>query len=214
VYVFAYAEGSEACTVSYFSTMKDRVRQGKISMYSASGELLASAQTDDQGERCFPLPETPGDLKFVIEAGQGHRAEFTLRGEDLPDPADRAGASGGEGSAAGGAADSNAPAESGAEGAGAAASAAPGGPSGAGAAQAGSGAALTAQAVRSIVREEVRAQVGPVARALAEQEAKSRLPGLREVVGGLGWILGIFGIVTLARGRKKFPPDAVEKPKD
>jgi nickel transport protein len=55
--------------------------------------------------------------------------------------------------------------------------------------------------LRAIVREELKAQIGPVMRALAETE-DDRTPGLREIVGGLGWIVGILGLIIIVRGRK------------
>jgi nickel transport protein len=221
VYTFAWPEGDQVCTESYFSTRKDKVKNGKISMSKLDGTLIASAQTDENGGHCFPLPKNSGGLLFVIEAGQGHRAEFTLRAEDLP--ADDEAGDEGSGEAApsgtaGGADPSTSTGTSGASGdtssnsttgtAGQpsdASSAAGGAVQAAGAATGGSG-ALTAASIRNIVREEVRNQVGPIARTIAEQ-ANDRTPGLREIVGGLGWIIGLFGVIVLARGHKIPPAD-------
>ncbi|MDR2405640.1 MAG: hypothetical protein LBE27_04650 [Deltaproteobacteria bacterium] len=190
VYIFAYPNGDEVCTESYF-TKKDRVKNGTISMFYADGTLIQSAKTDTDGNYCFPLPKVKGDLLFVIEAGEGHRGEFKLREEDLPspDPATDTG-SVSETEPAASAASSASGAASGAAGAPVPSTSSPPGASSA-----------SSDEIRQVVRSELKSQLGPIMRALAEQN-DDKTPGLREIVGGLGWIVGLLGIITLARGRK------------
>jgi hypothetical protein len=83
VFTFAYTQGNQVCTESYFSTRKDIVKDGTISMFGSDGKLIAKSQTDDKGAHCFALPNPLQDVKFVIEAGEGHIGEFSLRKEDL-----------------------------------------------------------------------------------------------------------------------------------
>jgi nickel transport protein len=83
--VFIYArpdhpgspDGERICTESWFSK-KNKVKGGEVRMEDARGELLASGVTDDAGIACFPTPAGAGDLRFIVLAGQGHRAEFIL----------------------------------------------------------------------------------------------------------------------------------------
>jgi nickel transport protein len=219
VYVFAYASGDEICTESYF-TRKDRVIGGKISMSDASGNELASASTGEDGNHCFKAPQGEGDLTFIVLAGEGHRGEFTFPAADRPRPAaaspdDSASAPGSSGDASGSADTSgnasgspdtsgNAPGSQDSAGAAATAVTASGSAASAGAAGTASGGAapagLSADAARSIVREELKAQIGPLARALAEAR-EDKTPGLREIVGGLGWLAGISGLVLWLKRR-------------
>ncbi|MDR2339898.1 MAG: hypothetical protein LBF40_07190 [Deltaproteobacteria bacterium] len=186
VYLFAYANGDEVCTESYFSK-NSRVMGGTVTMSDANGTLLESAGTGDDGNHCFPMPKTQGDLLFAVDAGQGHRAEFRLRAEDRPDPgeADAAPPAPGAGGGPGAAPEQAPPATN------------PG---------AGAGGALSQGDVRAIVREELKSQLGPIARTLAEAK-DDKTPGLREIVGGLGWIVGLLGVIILARGRKPPTPE-------
>jgi nickel transport protein len=181
VYIFAYPNGDEVCTESYFSK-KDRVRNGTISMYTSDGTLIQSAQTDNDGNYCFPLPKSRSDLQFVIEAGEGHRGQFTLRAEDLPDLSDNQDTLPDSAQK-----DPKSPESE---------------PQSAPSQDANAiSTTLSAQEIRSIIREELKAQLGPIMRNLAEQK-DDKTPGLREIVGGLGWIVGLLGIITLARGTR------------
>jgi nickel transport protein len=61
-----------------------------VKLLAESGDELSTTQTDRDGEFSFSLSEIPdpalssGDLKVVLDAGPGHRAEWTLRAADLP----------------------------------------------------------------------------------------------------------------------------------
>jgi nickel transport protein len=85
VFIYARPDGERICTESWFSK-KNRVKGGEVRMENAQGKLLASGVTDDAGIACFPVPAGAGDLRFIVLAGQGHRAEFTLPAlrEELP----------------------------------------------------------------------------------------------------------------------------------
>ncbi|MDR1043540.1 MAG: cobalamin biosynthesis protein CbiL [Candidatus Adiutrix sp.] len=172
VFIFAWVDAGRICTESYF-TKKSRVRGGRVSMRDLSGNTLESGVTDEEGLFCFKPPDQREGLLFVVEAGEGHRAEFRLRAEDLPPP--------------------EAAVPAGPEADSAEASALPAPP--------GLSADLETR-LRNIVREELRAQLGPINRALAESENAGE-PGLREIVGGLGWLAGLAGLAFWLAGRRK-----------
>jgi nickel transport protein len=175
VYIFGWAEGDQICTDSYF-TRTDKVQGGVVKILQ-NDQVLAEGQTNDQGEACFPRPKVPGDLVLVVEAGEGHRADFNLRAADLPPLTEET---------------PPAPVETGAE-----------SPKSLPQSTA-RAAAVSLDEVRTIVRDELRVQLSPFSRALAEsQTAGAGPPSLREIVGGLGWILGVFGLVFFLSGRKK-----------
>ncbi|MDR0621361.1 MAG: hypothetical protein LBJ61_05745, partial [Deltaproteobacteria bacterium] len=160
VFIFAWPQGDQICTQSYFSK-KSPVRQGTVSILDQSGAVLDTAKTDDKGDVCFNRPQTTSDLTFVVEAGEGHRAEFKLREADLP-PLDPAAS----------------PTDPEPEGE-VTASASPTGTAGVASIPAGSTADL--QAIRSVVRAELGAQLGPITKALAEADDKSPTP--RDIIG-------------------------------
>ena len=82
VYIYAWAGPDEICTDSYFNR-KSKVKNGEIQALTPDGNLLFKAHTDDEGKACFPLPDEAMDIEFVVLAGEGHKAYFKLRAEDI-----------------------------------------------------------------------------------------------------------------------------------
>ena len=83
VYVFARVEGDRIITESYFGDER-KVKNGVIKVYDPSGELLLEGKTDEKGLFSFRIPKET-DLKIVLEASMGHRAEYELKAEELTD---------------------------------------------------------------------------------------------------------------------------------
>lgn len=173
VFIFAWVDGGQICTESYFSK-KNKVRGGAVRMFDDQGRELQSGITDDQGSFCFAPPAELTGLVFVIEAGEGHRGEFSLTAADLRG--------------------SSPPA----------AEAVPGLPSAkvAEPAPAGPGPLIDESALRSIIREELQAQLAPIKKSLAKS-GNGQGPGWREAVGGLGWLAGLAGFALWRASRKK-----------
>ncbi len=181
-YIFAWVDGERVCSESYFAK-KSKIRGGAVTVQSSSGRTLAEGRTDERGLWCFPAPPVQ-DLHFAVNAGQGHRAEFVLPARNFP--------------------------------AGNARTAPPSTPAAAdGARQAPEVASPDAvssksmdrdktpvatpdalrEMVREAVREELQTQLSPIRQALAEQNADSG-PSLRDIAGGLGWIVGLAGLAA------------------
>lgn len=62
------------------------VFKGGVRLETADGGTLFRGVTNDSGELTFPLPETgkgSGDLRVVLEAGLGHRAEWLMKTDEL-----------------------------------------------------------------------------------------------------------------------------------
>jgi nickel transport protein len=83
VIIFAYAEGNTIHTESKF-VPDTPVRQGKIEvMDKKTGKVLLTGLTDDQGKFSFKIPATAVaqkmDLNIVIEAAMGHRGSWLLK---------------------------------------------------------------------------------------------------------------------------------------
>jgi len=85
VSIFAWVDNATVYTESKFSggrTPKD----SPVIVYDLTGKKLLQGTTDNQGRYSFPSPEADG-LRIVLEAGQGHQAEWTVSAEELTDAA-------------------------------------------------------------------------------------------------------------------------------
>jgi nickel transport protein len=181
VYIFAWGEGDQICSDSYFSK-KSPVRQGKVVIYDQQGQELDSLVTDDQGRGCFKRPQASGDFRLVVQAGEGHQAEFNLRAANLPDIVSSAPPTSPETSSDAAAAttitDGTAvnPSLS-------------------------AGSQPDIEAIREAVRQELASQLGPIIRELSAQAA-DQTPKFKEIFGGIGWLAGIFGLAFWWSGKK------------
>ncbi len=80
VNVFAWAEGDIVYVECKFSGGK-KIVGGNIIVSDSSGVVLLTGRTNDQGEFSFKRPQLT-DLKIILNAGMGHRAEWTLPVDD------------------------------------------------------------------------------------------------------------------------------------
>ena len=168
IYIFAYQEHSRICTNSYFGG-KAKVRGGWVSMITVAGEVLATAQTDEQGNACFERPDSVQDLIFRVEAGGGHQAEFELAASSL---------------GSGDSSESNQkPVDSQDAVAGVSAS--------------------SPVCAGGLTRDDLHGALSPIMLKLAEMESEqnSRV-NLKDIIGGLGWVIGLSGAAFWAAGRK------------
>jgi len=84
VNIFAYVEGDKVYTESYFNDGKKCI-DSKIEVFDNQGNKLLEGLTDKEGEFSFEVPSEDGDLKIVLTASMGHRAEYTIRTDELRD---------------------------------------------------------------------------------------------------------------------------------
>jgi nickel transport protein len=175
VTVFAWAEGDRVFTESKFSGGK-MVKDGKVEVFDSSGSLLLEGRTDDNGTFAFKAPVI-ADLKIVLTAGMGHRNSWLLSAAEL-----------GKGEPAG-----DAIAAFSAEAAGVDQRDEMGPPS----AEAG----LTAREIEAIVARQLEEKITPLARMVAASQEKG--PTIGEILGGLGYILGLVGLGAYVRYRKE-----------
>lgn len=180
--IFAWLEGDSVMVECGFNRSSP-VRSGLITVFDgANGKELLQGHTDDKGHFSFPVPPAARaghGLRIQIAAGEGHRNEWIMDASEF---------SGADAPAA-------SPMEK-AEGAGGAqGAAAPSAP-----AQTQAGRPATADDVRAIVNAALDAKLGPIRRDLAAQVNAG--PGLRDIIGGIGWILGLAGMGLYFRGRR------------
>ncbi len=177
ILVFAYAEGDAIHIESKFVPATP-VRQGKVMvMLEKSGQVLLTGQTDDQGKFTFKIPSEAAaqklDLKIVVEAAMGHRGEWLLKADSY-----LGGATPGK-------------------------NAAPAAPAPAPSPAAPSTKAATPdpQALEAALNKALERQLAPIRESLAELAV--RRTSLADIVGGLGYILGIFGLWAYFQGKRR-----------
>ena len=76
VNIFAYVDDGKVFTESYFANGGACVNS-EITVFDGEGRELLTGTTDDKGLFSFDAPEQT-DLKIVLNAGMGHRAEYSL----------------------------------------------------------------------------------------------------------------------------------------
>ncbi|GAB1410481.1 hypothetical protein MASR1M90_16350 [Desulfovibrionales bacterium] len=177
VNMFAYVDGTDVVVECGYSKSK-RVNRGQVDVFAASdGQLLLQATTDEQGELRFPIPEhalaTHTDLHLVLKAGEGHQTDWTVKAEEfasvhMPQSQPAPPALAAEPAALPQSA-TQAPAP--------AVSASP---------------ALTRAELEDVLSTVLDAKLAPLKRAMLEEND----PGLREIIGGIGWIFGLVGVAA------------------
>ena len=181
VNVFAYVDGGDIVVECSYSKSK-RVNHGAIEVLdAASGEVLLAGETDENGHFRFPVPEAAkaagNGLRIVLRAGEGHQNDWVVEASEfMPAPARAQ-----EPVAPDTAGVSTAPAEA------TPAATAPAG--------------LTRTDVEEVVNAALDARLAPIRRALLEQTEQG--PGMREIIGGIGWIFGLVGVAAYFRGRPR-----------
>ncbi len=81
-HVFAHAEGNSIVGEAYFHG-GDPVQGATVVALDPSGQELAVTTTDQQGRFAFELT-AHCDYRLVVDAGEGHVAEYTVRADELP----------------------------------------------------------------------------------------------------------------------------------
>ena len=85
VNIFAYVEGDKVYTESYFNDGKKCI-DSKIEVFDNQGNKLLEGLTDEEGMFSFEIPSKDvidGDLKVVLTASMGHRAEYSVSADEL-----------------------------------------------------------------------------------------------------------------------------------
>ncbi len=112
------------------------------------------------------------DLRIVLEATMGHKTEFTLKAEELGGDVEEAQTP-----------SEQTPKESEIR------------------AESSTGVEVDREEIRRVVEESLDLKLKPVLRQLAKLQEEEG-PGLTEAVGGIGYIVGLMGLVLYVRSRK------------
>ena len=78
VSAYAYREGDKVIGECYFADGSP-CQNSPVEVYDSNGKKILQTTTDEKGKFSFKTQET-GELKIVIPAGEGHRAEYRLEG--------------------------------------------------------------------------------------------------------------------------------------
>lgn len=180
VNVWAYAEGDTVLTESYFSDGR-KCQHCTITVYDGEGNKLLEGKTDTEGSFSFRAP-VKTDLLIVLDAGMGHRAEYKLSASDLPDTLPTVPSR--EGKKAPqtpmpGLEESVPPPEQ-----------SPGAP----------GAKIPIAELEQVVEKVLEKKFAPIRQMLVESQMER--PSFTEIVGGIGYIMGIMGLVMYFKSRK------------
>lgn len=179
VLVFAYAEGNTIQVEGKF-VPNTPVRQGKVMVLDKkTDKVLLTGKTNDQGKFSFKIPAAAAaqkmDLKIVVEAAMGHQGYWLLKAASYLPGMKKAGAA-------------PAPAASPAA---MPSSAAPGAKT----------APVDTKMLEEVVNKALTRQLGPIHEKLAEMAVhRTSLP---DILGGLGYILGFFGLWAYFQSKRK-----------
>ena len=180
--VFAFVDGGEIQVECSFSRGRP-AQQGKVEVKDAvTGAALLSGVTNADGLFRFAVPDKVRDLGhdllIVVNAGEGHQGQWRIAAVELTRPAEGAAVA--------------TPVASEPRGSDSAAS------SGQRSEQA---ITVTPQELERIIAAALEQKIAPLRQMLAEQYNAD--PSLRDIIGGIGWLLGLAGIAAWARVRRE-----------
>ena len=181
VLVYAFAEGDTIHTESKF-VGSGPVQKGDVKVQDQKdGTVLLTGTTDEKGKFSFKIPPEAvserSDLLIIVGASLGHQGEWLLKADNyLP----RTGVK------ATGAPESHTGVASPASGAGT-----PGAKIG----------AVDQQALEEAMNKVMERQLAPIKEMLADLSVRRRT--FPEIIGGLGYIVGIFGVVAYFMSKKQ-----------
>ena len=183
VKVFAYGEGEKIVTKSYFSNGKAVVNASLIVENNSTGETLLQGKTGTDGLFEFPVPagaqRGKADLKIILNTGEGHRAEWLLPAEEYLEDDKRE-------IKKETAASTSMSGEKNEE---------------HNLSSAGDKSSCNEEVVARIVEDTLDRKLAPLKAML--QDSRDSGPGLRDIVGGVGYIVGLAGVVAYMSSRKK-----------
>lgn len=175
VTIFAWFDGDMVHTESKFSGGK-RVKDGKVDVFDGNGNLLLTGRTDEDGAFSFRPPRIT-DLNIVLIAGMGHQNSWRLPAAELGST-------------------ETAPASSVP-----AAPAASENRSTPDPTQPTAPQHLTAEEIEAIVARQLDKRIQPLMRMMAATQENR--PTLSDVIGGIGYIIGLVGVAAYFRYRRE-----------
>ncbi len=183
VNVFAWVDGDSIQVECGFSK-KRKVRHGRLTVSDlTTGATLLEGTTDEQGLFRFqPDPlflKTGHGLHILLNAGEGHQSEWKVFPEELLPLLPSSGSPHGDRQAVLGDTAIAVPS---------------------GGAQGQAVVSLTVAELERVMDRVLETRLAPIRQRLARQEDSG--PDVRDVVGGLGWLLGLLGLATYMKCKR------------
>ena len=166
VNVFAYVEGEKIYTESYFNDGKKCI-YSKIEVFDNQGNKLLEGLTDKEGEFSFEVPSEDGDLKIVLTASMGHRAEYSISADEI------------RGSAGLIKEENEEPVSI----------------------VSPETSLVDLKEIQSIIEDTLDEKLKPIMREI--KKSREDKISSTEIIGGIGYIIGIFGIIAYFLSRKR-----------
>ena len=182
--VFAWIEGDTVYVESKFSGGRKPVA-ASVEVYDTQDNLLLEGKTDDQGTFSFKVPRKTA-MKVVLLAGMGHRGEWAIPISELDDV--DPGRS------------SSVPAITQKQ------------PSSTALEHTGDSettknddavlaTTVTADEIKNVVEETIDAKLKPIMKILVESQQSG--PSVPDILGGIGYILGLVGVAAYFSSRRR-----------
>jgi len=175
--MFAYVEGDEIFAEGYFTDGK-KAKNSTITVFDAADKQLLQGTSDADGQFTFAIPQQ-SDLRITVNAGMGHQAEFVLLKDELSEETTATGTENEPASALN--SNNEAPA--------ATATQIPSATS-----------SLDNDAIRAEIERAVGKAIKPLMRELSTMRAEK---SLADIIGGIGFIFGLFGVAMYFKSRKQ-----------
>ena len=183
VNVFAVAEGGAVSGEGYFSGGA-KAQAVPVEILDASGAVVATGVTAKDGTFRIALPaKASPPLKVVLKAGDGHQNDYTLTAQDL-------------GLGAGAPVAAQASSLPGAV-------AAPVAPASGPPAVAPLDEARMAALVEAATAKALDEELAPLKLQLVRMAEQDQSARVRDIIGGLGWIVGMVGVVAWFKRPKR-----------
>jgi len=186
VNVFAVVENGNITGEGYFAG-GGKAQDVPVEVLDSAGNVVVRGTTGTDGTFKMPLPQgVSAPIRVVLKAGDGHQNDFTLTAKDLGEsaqtqvlPAPSPGALPIPGMHQGGGAPGDSP-----------------GKTGQAQTMVGMDEARITALMEAAVAKAVEEKLTPLRLELARMVEQDRSSRLRDIVGGLGWIVGLVGIAA------------------
>ena len=173
VNVFAYVEGDQVYIQGYFSD-GTKAKNSDVTVYAKDGQQFVKGQTNEEGEFAFPTRGKSQALRIVLNAGMGHQASYDIPMDEMADVS--------------AAMDADPPIATDSQATRADKTVNAG------------ESETSVQLSEATVRKAVAEGVLPLAREISQLKERR---GFSDIVGGIGFIVGILGVYAYIRARQE-----------
>ena len=182
VNIFAYAEDGMIHSESYFVD-RAKCKNSPIEVFDGKeGTRLLEGKTDENGNFSFKIPKVTS-LRLVLHASMGHQNEYTLSEDEVREAMGDRQRPGGTEQGKEIVKSSSPPVRVGVK---------TGGKSDRGVTDTGRG--MGESEMEALMERIIDRKLQPVTRMLVNLQEKSEKPGITEIVGGIGYIVGLMGV--------------------